>query len=48
MARLAARCSNLVISITLKNRNHSGEANVRKGRKKSFTQKREMLFRGAL
>ena len=37
-ARLAAwwRCSNLVILVTLKKRNHSGEAYVRRDRQKTL------------
>ena len=38
MARLGARCRrpNLVILVTLKNGNHPGEAQVRRGRRKAL------------
>ena len=49
MARLAARwrCSNSVILVALKNGNHPDEAYLRRGRIKTFIQKRERLTKGS-
>ena len=48
MARLAAQCrrSNLVILVTFKKGNHSGEAYVRRGRRKAlYRRERDFLER---
>ena len=49
IARLATRWgrSNSVILVTLKKGNHPGEAYVKSGQKKLYTEEREGLLRGA-